>query len=85
MASGPRSATSPLFHPPSSLIMAEIGSEIGSHTKSLMPFQKILESSEAEYRDTPIGNRDAIIEGIIEDIRSAAAKKKIVVANDGTL
>lgn len=59
--------------------------EFGSHAKSLKPFQEILESAEAEYRNTPIASRDPIIKEIMEDIRKAAAKKKIKVADDDTL
>jgi hypothetical protein len=58
-----------------------------SSLKSLKPFQGILESSEARYRDTAIGNRDAVIEEIIAEIRGAGVKKKLVevLGDDSTL
>jgi hypothetical protein len=58
-----------------------------SSLKSLKLFQGILESSEAQYRDIAIGNRDAVIEEIIAEIRGAGVKKKLVevLGDDSTL
>lgn len=53
--------------------------------KSLKSFKGILESSEVNYRDATVDERNAVIREIITDIREAAEEKGENVANDSTL
>jgi hypothetical protein len=57
-----------------------------SNLKSLKPFQGILESSEAQYQDTAIGDQDTVTEEIIAEICRAGEKKRVeVLGDDSTL
>ena len=59
--------------------------EPNDYRKSLKPFQDILESFEAGYRDAASDDRDAVTEDIIAEIREAAGKKRAKVADDDIL
>jgi hypothetical protein len=54
-------------------------------TKTLKPFQEILESYEVEYRNTTPAKRDAVIGQIMAEIREAADEKGVGVAEDKSL
>lgn len=55
------------------------------HTRSLAPYQNILEAWEAEYRTTPPANRKTVIGKIMEEISAAAAEGKARLADDEIL
>ena len=56
-----------------------------NYTKSLKPFAEILESHEAEYRDSSPAMRDGVIAEIATVIQAAAGRKGVKVADSGTL
>jgi hypothetical protein len=75
---------SALPHPPSSpplhnLAMAR------DHTKSLLPYRTILTDAEKEYRDTPLSDRDGVIERLLEQIKQAAEGEGAEIADDETV
>lgn len=51
------------------------------HTRSLIPYQKILEACEAEYRGVSLGSRGTVIDKIIAQISEAATKGKAKIAD----
>jgi hypothetical protein len=55
------------------------------HTRSLVPYQNILEAWEAEYRETPLADRAAVIDQIMEKISMAATKGKATIADHDIL
>jgi len=55
------------------------------HTRSLIPYQKILEACEAEYREASPGNRGTVIDEIITKISEAATKGNAKIADNETL
>jgi hypothetical protein len=59
--------------------------ESTTHMKSLKPFIEILQSSEAEYRNSPPDGRGEVIRRIMDEIHEAAAEKGKAVANDDLL
>jgi len=59
--------------------------ESDNYLKSLKPFQDILDASEAEYRDIPSDDWDAIIRNIIAMIQKAALKKKVNIGSNAIL
>lgn len=42
------------------------------HTKSLLPYQAVLEACEEEYRASSLPQRDVVVSSIAEKIREAA-------------
>ena len=58
---------------------------VKDHTKSLLPYQTILEASEEEYRSTPLSDRDVVITGIMENIIEAARSEGAEVAGEDIL
>jgi len=64
---------------PSSLQMLET---LKDHTRSLVPYQHILEACEAEYHAAPHAGRETVINKIMEQISAAATKGKAKVADD---
>ena len=53
--------------------------------KSLKSFRDILESSEANYRDATVDERDVVVGEIMAEIHEAAGKKRVQVADGDTL
>ena len=69
-------------HPLCSLQMPETSKD---HTRSLVPYQKILEAWEAEYRETAPASQESVINKIVEQISTAAAKGKAKIADNENL
>jgi hypothetical protein len=67
---------------PSTLFMPETFKD---HTHSLLPYQQILETWEAEYRETPPSNREDVIDKIKGEILAAATKGNARVGDNETL
>ena len=55
------------------------------HTQLLLPYQKILEASEEEYRGTSAARQDTVISSIIEQIGEAATAAGARVTDKGNL
>ena len=55
------------------------------HTRSLLPYQKILEAYEAEYCEVSPDSQDTVIDKIIAQISEAATKGKAKIADNETL
>jgi hypothetical protein len=79
-----RPSCSGLFHTHQHLRLPTMD-ESSEHTKSLKPFQDILDSFEAEYRKPSSDDRASVIAEIVDDIRAAGGKKRVKLANDNIL
>ena len=55
------------------------------HTKSLLPYQTILEASEEAYRTTSLSDRDGVITEILEKIKQAAERGRAELADNNTV
>ena len=55
------------------------------HTKSILPYQGILQAHEQEYRATSPAKRDVVIDSIVEQINDAASTAGARVADGDSL
>ena len=55
------------------------------HTKSLIPYRKILTDVEKEYRDTSPNDCADVVERLVEEIKQAAEREGAEVADDEVL
>ena len=55
------------------------------HTRSLLPYQVILETHEGDYRTSSLAKRDVVVGGIAEKIGEAATMAGARIAGDENL